>query len=233
MEEGGFEPPKSMTADLQSAPFGRSGTPPRGNALYCGAREGLLSKDIMNQVSYLIIRARNFDNRLLKLAKYMYAKDEGDDALQAVCVQLMKGGKTSHEDFRFYSKAVEKNFPLTRLYESYMLSMDLRREEPIPKRVLMYFSYQSDLPVAQNAYIYAYVVKNREENPEVYETFQDTISRFLVKQLYAGRVDANLAYLYQKILLEEMFTEDNIKQFAKIQHPNGQFHLQFRNQNRL
>ena len=24
----GFEPSKSMTADLQSAPFGRSGTPP-------------------------------------------------------------------------------------------------------------------------------------------------------------------------------------------------------------
>ena len=29
----GFEPSKSMTADLQSAPFGRSGTPP-GEAYY-------------------------------------------------------------------------------------------------------------------------------------------------------------------------------------------------------
>lgn len=28
MEEGGFEPPKSVTTDLQSAPFGHSGTPP-------------------------------------------------------------------------------------------------------------------------------------------------------------------------------------------------------------
>ena len=28
VEEGGFEPPKSLTADLQSAPFGRSGTLP-------------------------------------------------------------------------------------------------------------------------------------------------------------------------------------------------------------
>ena len=28
VEEGGFEPPKSVTADLQSAPFGRSGTLP-------------------------------------------------------------------------------------------------------------------------------------------------------------------------------------------------------------
>ena len=26
--EGGFEPPKSTTTDLQSAPFGHSGTPP-------------------------------------------------------------------------------------------------------------------------------------------------------------------------------------------------------------
>ncbi len=31
----GFEPSKSMTADLQSAPFGRSGTPP-GVMLFTG-----------------------------------------------------------------------------------------------------------------------------------------------------------------------------------------------------
>ena len=30
VEGGGFEPPKAEPADLQSAPFGRSGTPPRG-----------------------------------------------------------------------------------------------------------------------------------------------------------------------------------------------------------
>ena len=28
MEEGGFEPPKRNATDLQSAPFGHSGTPP-------------------------------------------------------------------------------------------------------------------------------------------------------------------------------------------------------------
>ncbi len=30
----GFEPSKSMTADLQSAPFGRSGTPPLAYLCY-------------------------------------------------------------------------------------------------------------------------------------------------------------------------------------------------------
>ena len=28
VEEGGFEPPKAELTDLQSAPFGHSGTPP-------------------------------------------------------------------------------------------------------------------------------------------------------------------------------------------------------------
>ncbi len=30
MEGGGFEPPKASPTDLQSVPFGRSGTPPIG-----------------------------------------------------------------------------------------------------------------------------------------------------------------------------------------------------------
>ena len=31
VEGGGFEPPKAEPSDLQSDPFGHSGTPPRGN----------------------------------------------------------------------------------------------------------------------------------------------------------------------------------------------------------
>jgi hypothetical protein len=30
VEGGGFEPPKAEPSDLQSGPFGHSGTPPRG-----------------------------------------------------------------------------------------------------------------------------------------------------------------------------------------------------------
>jgi hypothetical protein len=33
MEGGGFEPPKAEPADLQSAPFDRSGTPPNNPSI--------------------------------------------------------------------------------------------------------------------------------------------------------------------------------------------------------
>ena len=54
VEEGGFEPPKSVTTDLQSAPFGRSGTPPY--ELGAGGRirtpDLLITNQLLYQLSY-------------------------------------------------------------------------------------------------------------------------------------------------------------------------------------
>ena len=48
VEGGGFEPPKSLTADLQSAPFSHSGIPP------CGADDGTRTRNLLitNQLLY-------------------------------------------------------------------------------------------------------------------------------------------------------------------------------------
>lgn len=46
VERGGFEPPKAEPADLQSAPFGHSGTPPTS----CKPSYSPLIKKIVNQI---------------------------------------------------------------------------------------------------------------------------------------------------------------------------------------
>ena len=54
VEEGGFEPPKSSTTDLQSAPFGHSGTPPY--LIGAGGRtrtpDLLITNQLLYQLSY-------------------------------------------------------------------------------------------------------------------------------------------------------------------------------------
>ena len=54
VEEGGFEPPKSTTTDLQSAPFGHSGTPPY--EIGAGGRirtpDLLITNQLLYQLSY-------------------------------------------------------------------------------------------------------------------------------------------------------------------------------------
>ena len=61
VEGGGFEPPKAEPADLQSAPFDRSGTPPNTSIyliqlkirrLKTGARRGIRTHDLLIHTHY-------------------------------------------------------------------------------------------------------------------------------------------------------------------------------------
>ena len=64
VEEDGFEPSKSVTTDLQSAPFGRSGTPPY-SVLSCGGGAGgrirtpdlLITNQLLYRLSYTSVSA--------------------------------------------------------------------------------------------------------------------------------------------------------------------------------
>ena len=55
VEEGGFEPPKSTTTDLQSAPFGHSGNPPYmkfGAGGRIRTPDLLITNQLLYQLSY-------------------------------------------------------------------------------------------------------------------------------------------------------------------------------------
>lgn len=184
--------------------------------LLYASKNHLVGNALQGQIAYHAARQRNFDERTLKMLCYLYEGLPTDDVLQAICSQLMKGDLIGEKYFKWYELGIQKNLQVTKLYENYMLSLNTLSDHPIPRDVLMYFSYQSDLPVEKNAYIYAYVVKNKDTMPEMYNLYLDSMSRFVAKQLYAGKITRDLAYLYQEIIMKEMATVDNIRQFAKL-----------------
>ena len=64
--EGGFEPPKSLTTDLQSAPFGHSGIPPYSIIVLVGGAgrrirtpDLLITNQLLYQLSYTSISPAN------------------------------------------------------------------------------------------------------------------------------------------------------------------------------
>ena len=64
MGEGGFGPPKSLTTDLQSAPFGHSGTRPYFDLKFSGAGgrtrtpDLLITNQLLYQLSYTSVLLR-------------------------------------------------------------------------------------------------------------------------------------------------------------------------------
>lgn len=184
--------------------------------LIFGAKMQYLSDELMQQVVSIAARTKEYNKDILKVLMPLYEKQPTQEVLRVICMQLMKGERCDKESFVWYERGIRENLPLTKLYENYMMSMDIRREQEILRNALMYFSYQCALPGEYTEYLYHYVVKNRENIGDLYEVYAPQIGRFIIKQLYAGKINSNLAYLYQEVLLKEMATPDNIRQFAEI-----------------
>lgn len=181
-----------------------------------GQKKGMLSEQIIGIVQYLALKEKEFSLPVYKLLTAIAKEKENTELLQAVCSLLIKGNKIGKQYFIWYEKAVLAEIKITRLYEYYMMSLDLEKEIEIPRMVLMYFSYQTDVNANYAAYLYRYVYENREHMEDLYLAYAPGMERFLLKKLYAGKISQDLGYLYEQILLPKMLTEDNAKALAKV-----------------
>ena len=187
-----------------------------------GAKRDIISLGLIDQFVYQASRVRNYDDRLFRILRSCYKVKESDDVLEAIVSLLIKGGKTDKKAFEWYAKGVERQLRITRLYEYYMMSIYTDEEGLLPceisKMVLMYFSYQSDLEYDKNAILYRYVHENREEYPELFESYEPQIEKYLMAQLDKGRVSRDLAYLYKNMLTKQMVDAANASKVLAVLH---------------
>lgn len=180
------------------------------------AKEEVLNRDIVEQVCFLMGKVREFNPLLLNVLQEGYRLNQDREVLVAICTMLMKGNKVGRRYFEWYRLAVEQELRITRLYEYYMLSMDLDGEEEIPKMVLMYFSYHCELGVERNAFLYAYIHKNRDEYPEIYEAYRPQIEKFVTEQICRSKINRDLAYLYQNLFEGHLVNEETAPYMAEL-----------------
>ena len=185
-----------------------------------GARKGIISLNLIDQIVYLSVRVRNFDKRLFRILKACYQLKETDEVLEALVSLLIKGGITDKFAFEWYEKGVEHELRITRLYEYYMMSIYLDEDGLLPceinKMVLMYFSYQSDLEYEKNAILYRYIHERKEEYPELYESYMPQIEKFLMAQLDKCRINKDLGYLYKNLLTRQMVDAANAPKVLSV-----------------
>ena len=188
-----------------------------------GQKRGMLTPQVKGIVQYLSLKEKEFSNSVYKLLTAMGKEEENAELLQAICSLLIKGNKVGKSYFNWYEKAILAEIKITRLYEYYMMSLDQEIAVDIPKMVLMYFSYQTDMNTDYAAYLYRYVYENRELLEDIYFAYAPCMERYLLKKLYSGKMSQDLGYLYEEIILPKMMTEDNAKALAKVMFTHGLF----------
>lgn len=184
--------------------------------LHYAAKKELITSEAIIQIVYLAQKMKNYSARLFEILKACYRAFPGNEVLQAICALLIKGNVTNDESFPWYEKGIEKELRITRLYEHYMMSLNLEEDKEIPRIVLMYFAFDSTLDSLHNAYLYAYVHRNKGQFPDLYENYREQIERFVVFQILKGRNNKYLAYLYKNLINLNMLTEETARGLSTV-----------------
>lgn len=184
--------------------------------LFYAARKELLTPGVIEQVVYLARKQKNYSERLFLILKACYKVTPSDEVLRAVCTMLIKGNITSESVHLWYAKGIERELRITRLYEYYMMSLPLKDDTIIPKIVLMYFAFDSNLDSLHNSFLYAYVYRNKGQYPELYLNYREQIERFVVSQILKGKNNSYLAYLYKNLITEATVTQETAKGLSVV-----------------
>lgn len=184
--------------------------------LMYGAKKKLISKDLMRQFHYLLEKNKGYDPLLYKVLVIVYEMYGDDNTLTHICSMLIRENLSGSEYFKWYELGVEKNLKITKLYEFYMLSVDKSSLRLLPKIILMYFNYNSNLDYETNAYLYASILKYADKIGELWDNYRPQIERFVLDQISKDHINKNLAYLYKNVFHERMLTEEYANHIAPL-----------------
>lgn len=192
------------------------------NVLWYGARHQLLRPELIEQLQYLVARKKEYSVLLFRILCEVYRTYKSPQTVASICHILILGDKKGVDYYHWYALGVECSVRVTGLYEYYMMSLELDKygdimgDIEIPKIVLMYFAYQSTLDYELNAFLYAYVIRNRDRYPDLEQSYRIAIERFVVDQIKAGHINENLAYLYKNMLAPQMIADETAYAYTPL-----------------
>ena len=177
------------------------------------AKNKALGAGMIQQFIYLMNKYKESSNCLYFILKQCYETSPSDEILQCLLAYLMKNNKTGSEYFPWYDLGVKHELRVTKLYEYYALSMPENHQRELPKMVMMYFSYHSELDYSRKAILYANVIQHKNEYPEIAASYSEAIDTFTIEQVKKGHINKELAFLYKNALTSSIITEAHLASY--------------------
>ena len=179
-------------------------------------KQKAISKDIALQILHIVPELREFDPFVYQILEECYRVYPEDETIAVICGYLIKSQRYEAKYHKWYELGIEHEIRLTSLYEAYLMSLDTRRVERVPKMIQMYFQYDSTLAYQQKAVLFVNIIAGKMRQPEVYQKYQRTMEQFAMQQMEAGHISDNLAVIYDEMLRVGVLSEELAKHLSGI-----------------
>lgn len=176
----------------------------------------LMNDELTAQFIYLAGNVRSYNETVYKILVACYEREPSDELVETIAKLLIKGDKKGTEYADWYLKAITLELRITKLFEYYFESIDIKIDVDIPKMVYLYFSYQTNLDYERCAYLYAKVISLKDEMPEIYASYSDRIREFAIDEIKKGHVNKNLIYIYKFVLSQIPVFDEIADNLSKI-----------------
>ena len=180
------------------------------------ARRRAITKDIAIQIFQLMETCKEFSQVRYELLCAAYEANPKPEYVGVICSYLIKCQKYDAKYHHWYEKGIELELRITSLYEAYLLSMDERKVDQVPKIIQMYFQYESSLPYRKMAVLYNNIIASKISNPEVYQQYRRSMGRFALEQILTRHIDDNLAVVYDDMLDIGMINQEIAKALSQV-----------------
>lgn len=184
--------------------------------LYWAITHDCCNEEVARQFTYLVGKKKNFHRLYLEGLTILYNKFHTKDILSTICCLLIKGHKRNNKYFNWFLLGVKEQLRITELYEYYMYTLNEELGQELPQPVLLYFIYNSNLSDRKKAYLYAYVIKNKENIPSLYHTYYKKIEHLALKFLKEHIINRDLACVYEEVLKESGITPEIAKELPEV-----------------
>lgn len=163
-------------------------------------KSNMITKELALQFAYLSEKNKENEKLQLHLLKQLYKKFPHKDILSALCKKIIALDCRETRMHGYLQQGVREQLRIDGLYEAYFYTLCRTAETSIDQQALLYFSYSNTLSEEDNAFIYAYVVRNKDNNPAIYRAYLKKMEQFAVNQMKAGVTGDNLSVLYADVL---------------------------------
>lgn len=181
-----------------------------------GVKQDMFSLSAAVQYAYLAEKVKGYHRIILSNLVTLYKKYEDKQILSAICSLLIKSDMSTHSCFKWYELGVKEQLHITQLHEYYIYSIDENYTGILPREIYMYFLYNTNLPEEKKAFLYANVIRHKEDLPDIYDEYKGQIWNFTMDQLNKHHISQHLAEIYNVVIKEDQITTDIAKHFPFV-----------------
>lgn len=184
--------------------------------LHFALKAGILKREAVLQFSILALQSKQKNPLLCRCLCMAYRQYGQRDVLTALCTLLIHNDRRDKKYHTYFAQACSAQLRIPGVQEYYLYTFDWNKQAQLDQSVLLYFVYGNELEEPYASYLYAYVVKNKNNLSSFYKTYLKRIEQYALENIRKGEIDETLALIYKEVLPGLSLDGEALEQLPKL-----------------